>query len=89
MLRRLPALLLLALVPAACQGDGPTLPADDPAFAKGGTPGPPGEKPSEGPTAEVELCAKRSVVDVINGIDEGSSEPWPSIDISTSAELLK
>lgn len=79
MIKRIHPFLLLALVAAACQGEGPTVPAGDPAFAKGGIPGKPGDKPDEGPTTEVELCAKRSVVDVINTVDEQSSEPWGDI----------
>jgi hypothetical protein len=45
MMNRTFPLLLLALVAAACQGEGPTVPSTDPAFAKGGIPGPPGDGP--------------------------------------------
>jgi hypothetical protein len=80
MLKRIFPFLLLALVTAACQGDGPTVPAGDPSFAKGGIPGKPGGEPGESVTAEVKLCAKMSVVDAINAIDEQQDpEPWDYI----------
>ncbi len=75
MIKRILPFLLLALVTVACQEGGPTVPTEGPRFARGGKPGPPDDKPDKGATAEVELCAKKSVVDAINNITERSTGP--------------
>jgi hypothetical protein len=89
MLRQTYPFLLLALVAAACQGDGPTVPTGDvtpllPQYAKKGedcaVPNPhPSCKNEEGSTAQVELCAMSSVVDDIRGITEAPNGSGPLI----------
>ncbi len=90
---RLATIFLITSLIAACQETGPTVATEDPQYAKGGVPGPPPDKPDEGRTAQVEMCAMSSVIDDIRAIEEepnaegptitsmgrdcGCSHPWP------------
>ena len=67
-MKRFIPILMLAFAFAACQDEGPTQPVEGPQFAKPSCPGHPSCKDDDGgaPTAQIELCAKGSVIDYIN-----------------------
>lgn len=65
----------LSLVFLMSCGDQPVDPEIDPSFAKGGIPGPPPAEPGDEGKADLAMCAKRSVVEAINGFDEEIQGP--------------
>jgi hypothetical protein len=81
-MKRIIPFLLLAFVAVACERDGPTVPVDGPQFGKGKPncdedPSHPSCKDDGGgggDTAQLDMCAKRTVVDEINTMKEDGTD---------------